>query len=452
MAENLDASNILPPADSGAPSTGDYQAGLDFINKQQQGLGKRSDELYRKLQSDTEAGNKALTDATAAYRKTAEKTPDYAKVPDAPDLEVKKMSLGAGVAAFAAGLLVGKLAHTNPFMTAVDATNKTFKAQADGDKEARAAALKQWQTSIGAMKEHNAQMKDVYDQAVELAKTDITGAQQLLKNGISAYASGMSQIGAQQKSLQDLFKTYDAAHKSFEHAADRNQRAVDAAARHDASTAKKDDKFDTTATEYIKDMLGLDKVPHMNEKDAGQLRDTIQTAQILDRLDRSIAEKPDVARKVSQYAQQAHGNMDSFLKIAQDSGDADTALFAKSMIDLTRAGAMKLAGARGITVTGERIANKILQDAVTPQGIKLVARQFANDLKGGYTSLPGGQRIDWGKVPRLSTLSSEAVDTSPVVGRKSTTKDKVEAYAKAHFGGDYAKAKAAVEGEGFEVQ
>ena len=424
MTDQLDTQDApampIPDAASGAPSVGNYQQGLDFIKNQQQGLGKTSADLYKKLQSDTDAGNQAVAKATADYKKIAQAAPEYEKAPPSPDLEVKKLSAGAGIAALVSGMIVGKLAHTNPFMTGVDATNAAFKAQATNDKNAREAALKNWQAAISGMKDHNAQMKQVYDDAVELAKTDVTGAQALLKNGLSAYASGMNQVASQQKSLQELFKTYDASMRQMNHTQEINQRAATAFERQNGKATKPVDASSITLQDYF----GWKETPNLSPKDAADLADKTDTIGNLDSIARTVRQNPTLATELQKTLQQAEGNTDTWLGILQEKGSQDAQAFAKQYIEIARAAAQRLAGSRGIGVGIDKLAKGYIGNVNSPEALASLAELLATETKNRmpshvYSKSGESLPLDFSRMAARPT-TPEALrnaESKPIVGK-----------------------------------
>lgn len=456
----MNIANDLSSADAGTPPpVGDFNKGLQYIQSRELGLDKQMSALGMQSQKDLAQGRKSVEEAQQRLTRAVSERPKYEEPADAPDITPRKMSLTAALGAFAAGLLLGKAAKINPFMSAVNATNQAYAAFAKNDKEAHDAAMKMWEKSIEQQKLHNDNMREIYNQAVEAAKTDVLAAQNLLQMGFDAYAQGAKQIAAGQESLQAQFNTYKAAMEQFEHTRDYNLRAREATERLALQRDKSQSKPGAASNITLQDFFGWKEAPNLSEKDANDLADKADTVANLDAISRTVRQNPALATELQRAAEASTGTVDSWLGILQERGSQDAQAFAKQYIEIARAAAQRLAGSRGIGVGIDRLAKGYIGQVNSPEQLASLANMLAAETKKRMPShvfSRSGQSLplDWSAAqprPTLPAMLRES-ENNPMVGKKTTTSDKVKAYANAHFNGDYDKAKAAVEAEGYTVQ
>lgn len=437
MADDTDTATPLPPvtvtaARPGMPGVGDTQAALSYLQKQDLGQYAKDDASLQKLDDaykpQIAAAGKGVEDATKGLRDAMAKTPPIEGDPAAPDLKAKKMGAITLLGAITAGLLAGRAAHVSPLLTAADTITKTYGAFNANEKTRLDGELKNYQTQLAKVDRYNQNIRQQYEDAVALGKTNVTLANQQLDRLQKAYFDGASDIYNKEKSFQsratalgNLVKQSEGFQDHMQKTGIELQRLANDRERTqieqkklDLATQKEHEKGGAMATQQVKDIFNLDENPGLNAKDASHLADAADGVRAMDMISRSLKNDPDLNRKVSLLLAQASGNADNWLSLTQNSQDAKVQAFSKELIELRRQGALLLAGDRGITVGGERIANNLLaQGATSPGGVAAIADTLGRDIKRRYVKFPNGQPIPWDKVTPLPEFGA---DTTPLVG------------------------------------
>lgn len=382
-------------------------------------------------------------DAARGELLAVQKTAPKANLPDAPVRQFHEMSGPQAMLLMAVSLLAGR-ASSQPLAAAAKAMGAATKAYHQKQVDAYDAAVKDYDLHMKRAEKQYELDRKAFDDAVAGAQGNVEALRQNLEDYIVRAQIPIDKAQRDQMSAQEMMglvkeqlqqqqnairNKIDVARLGQEgeriklererltHMGDYHKEMLAAMYR---ETNIKEQKFlsqyQGVPQDFLKEQFGWQKTPTIDPKEAKQLADQVMAVRFMDQIDRSLSENPGLARKVNQIAAKASGSLDNFFSIAQSTDDAEVLAFQKSLLNLTRAGALKLSGDRGPTVTGDRIANQLLTQSATPESLKQVARNFGRDFISSIPKEISGNSVDWSQVQSMPTFSEVSKDPTPLIG------------------------------------
>lgn len=404
--------------------------------------GQQKQGALQAQQQSVEQARPQLEAAEQGLSKAMQDSPTL-NLPEIPQRKVQEMSGGTAFALIAAALLAGRVSRA-PLLAASQAIGAATKAYRQGQQDSFDAAMKDYDRHVKAAEEQYKADRQKFEDAVSSAQNRVESLNRNLdllmkeqdiriKGADALTQTAQDKMGLLQESLK---QRYQAIRQGMEHQRllleqqrllleqQRVKQQTDASkARADAAliTAQRKEresvaKFEGVPQQHLASLFGMQKAPVIEPKQAQVVADRVETWRELDRADRSISADPGIATGLANLIANAKGNLDSVAAqvnamAADNPRDIATKIAAKSLLDVTRAGALKLAGERGLTVGAERIARAQLTEGNTsPYGFLGMIKLLKQDTA---TAIPGelaGQKLELGRIERLPTYQDIAND------------------------------------------